>query len=121
MSEQQNIIAVNCGILEVQSSVMETLMYPEKPKREEKPKHSSKRKYALVRFILALLFLVPSLLFMLSRFNHEQFVDMALLTIMITLAVYLVYEIVSIFFSSVFRMTTESSETPDLPHESVNH
>jgi len=90
-------------------------MYPEKPKREEKPKRGSrKHKQALARAILALLFLVPTLLMLFSRFNQEQFVHMALLTLMITLGIYIVYQMVLIFFATLHDIHVEARENRDL-------
>jgi uncharacterized membrane protein len=98
-------------------------MYPEKAKREqEKPKPASKRpRQVYSRFILALLFFLPSLFFIIPRFNYKQFVDMTLLTVMITLAVYLVYQSVIILFAPAFTIADETEEEADLWQESGNH
>lgn len=97
-------------------------MYPEKPKRDdEKPKRSSQQGWqAPIRLILALLILVPSLFFLLARFNQEQFIDMILLTMMITLTVYLCYELMRQLLTTVFNMPIESPSNSDFPSESVN-
>ena len=90
---------------------MEMLMYPEKTKNHPKPKHS------LIRLILALLFFVPSLLFILPHFNPEQFIDIALLIIMITLTIYLVYQTLGVFLINTATMDAEHTECSDLSSE----
>lgn len=96
-------------------------MYPEKPKRDdEKPKRSSQQAKAPIRLMLVLLILVPALFFILPRFNSEQFIDMILLTMMITITIYLCYEIIIRVLISAFNMRSKSLQNPDFPHESVN-
>lgn len=98
-------------------------MYPEKPKRDqEKPKrHPGQGKFALSRFFLASLFFVPGLLLMLPRFNQKQFVDMLLLTVIISLSIYLVYQLVIFLLASALGLLYETEENTDFPQESDNH
>jgi hypothetical protein len=95
-------------------------MYPEKPKREpEKPKRSPQQaKHRTIRFILALLIIVPTLFFILPRFNNETFFDMILLTIMISSAIVLCYEIALRLLYNLLNVGSENYESPDSAHES---
>jgi cation transport ATPase len=97
-------------------------MYPEKPKREpEKPKRNPQQaKHRTIRFILALLIIVPALFFILPRFNNEAFFDMILLTIMITSAIILCYEIALRLLYNLLNMGSGNYESLDSPHESPN-
>lgn len=98
-------------------------MYPEKAKRDqEKPKRNAQAsKQAFSHIILACLFLVPSLLFILPRFNPKQFVDMALLTMMICLTIYLVYQTAISLIATAFDIGYKQEENTDFPQESGNH
>ena len=98
-------------------------MYPEKAKREtEKPKRRSRSaKYAHIRFILVCLFLVPSLFYIVPRLKIEQSVDMLALTIIISLTVYLVYEILRILLANALGISSIEDDLTEFPQESEKH
>jgi membrane-bound acyltransferase YfiQ involved in biofilm formation len=85
-------------------------MYPEKPKRASQlPTEST------TAIILVLVLLVPTLLVIAPQFNSEQFTDMVLLTVMISLTIYLVYQSLLILLYSYLQIENENPNSSDSP------